>query len=79
MMPPTVFQIPPISRAGRIKLNALAASMTPAANPSAASWNLSDTLLTKKTGSAPNPVHNPARRLARHPAKTTFILEKSRE
>jgi hypothetical protein len=50
--------------AGMIKLNAVAASMIPAAIPSKASISFFDILRVKKMGTAPAPVANPAAKLA---------------
>ena len=62
-----VIQTPPSSMAGTRRLKAVAASITPAANPSIASSNRSETLVVISTGNAPMPVANPVPMVARKP------------
>ncbi len=55
------------SIAGTIKLNDVAASITPAEKPSMTSSNLSEIRLVNNTGKAPAPVANPANKLQMTP------------
>jgi len=73
--PKTAIAIPPISIAGTIKLKEVAASITPAENPSITSRTLSETFFTNQTGRAPAPVASPAAKLAIAPKvmKSIFI------
>ena len=72
--PKTATATPPISNAGIIRLNEVAASITPAEKPSITSRALSDTFLVKRTGKAPAPVASPARKLASAPKTIKFII-----
>jgi hypothetical protein len=53
------------------RLKDVAASITPAANPSIVSKSLSETLLVNNTGKAPKPVAKPATKLAAVPSQIT--------
>jgi hypothetical protein len=55
--------------AGTIKLKEVAASITPAENPSMTSSNQSDIRLVNSTGMAPAPVAKPAAKLAMDPSQ----------
>ena len=67
IIPITTIHGPPKSIAGTIKLNDVAASITPAEKPSIMSSSLSETFLAKSTGKAPAPVAKPATKLATEP------------
>jgi hypothetical protein len=67
IIPNAVTHGPLKSIAGTIKLNDVAASITPAENPSITSNSLSDICLVKRTGNAPAPVARPATKLASAP------------
>jgi hypothetical protein len=55
--------------AGTIKLKEVAASITPAENPSITSKSLSEIRFVNNTGKAPAPVASPANRLAPKPSQ----------
>ncbi len=60
--------------AGTIKLKEVAASITPAENPSIISSNLSEIRLVNNTGMAPAPVAKPATKLAMEPSQMISVL-----
>jgi hypothetical protein len=60
--------------AGTRRLNDVAASMTPAENPSMISRSRSEICLVNKIGRAPAPVAKPATRLAIDPNHTISVL-----
>jgi hypothetical protein len=67
-------QTPPNWIEGRTRLKEVAPNMIPAENPSRLSIIFGDAFFVKKTGMAPNPVANPAPKLASPPNQITFIL-----
>lgn len=63
-IPNTATHAPPRSRDGTNRLKDVAVNITPAANPSIVSNNLSEIRLVNNTGRAPKPVAKPATKLA---------------
>ncbi|MEM3028063.1 MAG: hypothetical protein QW220_04980 [Candidatus Bathyarchaeia archaeon] len=68
-IPRTATHMPPRPIAGTRRLKNVAASITLAENPSIISKILSETFLVNKTGNAPTPLANPARKLAAEPSQ----------
>jgi hypothetical protein len=58
--------------AGTIKLKEVAASITPAENPSITPISLSETFRVNRTGSAPAPVAKPVTALATKPSRIVY-------